>query len=250
MKTLDLTCPTCGKSFQREAYRMRDGQKSYCSPACQSKGRQTTIPVICDYCGKEFFKTPSRIKNLNFCTPECFYEARKRPYEPPPLCACGCSLPVSRAYGGNWHKFVHGHNFTGKEHSPTAREKMSKAAKERSAEQSMRIMGEKNPVWLGGRKAMHEKERKQSGFNSYKRRKTKDRLIAERGNFCERCKKADVFLALHHIDHNLFHNSDDNLMLVCNSCNNLFTVELSNYYKALQARNPMLPSAYDGALPK
>lgn len=213
---LNLTCPVCGKSFQRPSYRIKEGQKSYCSPACQSKGRQTTIPVICDYCGKEFFKTPSRIKNLNFCTPECFYEARKRPYEPPPLCACGCSLPVSRAYGGNWHKFVHGHNFTGKEHSPTAREKMSKAAKERSAEQSQRIRGEKNPHFRHGK----TKEINEQRLNWWDNKPIRKEVIARDNNTCQSCFKEFFFsdLHVHHIDLDVTNNNLSNLMTLCRWC--------------------------------
>ena len=249
---LNLTCPVCGKSFQRPSYRMKEGQKSYCSPACQNKGRQITVKVFCATCGKEFAINPSRVRDtFNFCSPECFYESRKISYGEAPLCACGCGLPVTRDFGGTWHKFIHGHNFTGIKHSDETREKMRQKAQARSAEQSQRIMGEKNMMWLGGgRKITHDIERKQSMFNSYQRRKVKSRLIIERGNACERCNRTNAKLELHHIDHNLFHNTDDNLMLVCSSCNNLFTVELSNYYKALQARNPKPQAASDGAVIK
>ena len=227
MKQLDLTCPVCGKSFQRPSYRIKEGQKSYCSPSCQNKGRQITVEIICDYCGKMFTTTPSRIRDtFNFCSPECFYESRKISYGEAPLCACGCGLPVTRKFGGTWHKFIHGHNFTGKKHSSETRVKLSQAAKRRSAEYGQWRL-EDNPMWRGGRKHLHDVERTASGFNSYQRRKTKARLIIERGNFCERCKRTGIPLELHHIDHNLFHNTDDNLLVVCSSCNNLFTIELN-----------------------
>lgn len=241
MKLLVLTCSVCGKSFQRPAYRMKEGQKSYCSSECQNKGRRIAIQLICDFCGNDFQTTPSRVRDtFNFCSKKCFYESRKISYGKAPLCACGCGLPVTRKFGGAWHKFVHGHNFTGIKHSAETRVKLSQKAQARSAEQSKRIRGEANMMWLGGgRKITHDIERKESGFNSYQRRKVKAQLIAERGFACERCHRTNIKLELHHINHNLFHNTDDNLMLVCSSCNNLYTVEKSKNYKALQAWNPM-----------
>ena len=195
---IDLTCPVCGNTYQRPVYRMKEGQKSYCSPTCQFKGRQINVTLNCATCGKEFETRPSRVRNtFNFCSKECFYESRKISYGEAPLCACGCGLPVTRKFGGTWHKFIHGHNFVGVQHTDESREKMSQKAKSRSAELSQRIRGEKNMMWLGGnRKHLHDIERKKSGFNSYQRRKTKKRLIAKRGNYCERCKQTNIPLEL------------------------------------------------------
>ena len=217
MKQLDLTCPVCGKSFQRPSYRIKEGQKSYCSPACQNKGRQITVKVFCATCGKEFAINPSRVRDtFNFCSPECFYESRKISYGEAPLCACGCGLPVTRDFGGTWHKFIHGHNFTGKKHSSETRVKLSQAAKRRSAEQSQRIRGEKNPHFRHGK----TKEINEQRLNWWDNKPIRKEVIARDNNTCQSCFKEFFFseLHVHHIDLDVTNNNLSNLMTLCRWC--------------------------------
>lgn len=214
---LDLICPVCGKTYQRPAYRMKEGQKSYCSPSCQFKGRQINVILSCATCGKEFKINPSRIRDtFNFCSPECFYESRKLDYGEAPLCACGCGLPVTRKFGGNWHKFVHGHNFVGMQHTDEARVKMSKAAQEQSIERSQRIRGEKNPNFKHGKTNEINKQR----LNWWQNGPIRKTTIARDNNTCLSCLKQFPFstLHVHHIDHDVTNNNPANLKTLCRWC--------------------------------
>jgi methionyl-tRNA synthetase len=121
--------------------------------------------------------------------------------------------------------YLHGHNFRGQTHSSETKERLRKIALEQSEERSERMKGENNPMWRDGHREKYNKERLDSGFNSYQRRKTRKRLIKERGRQCERCETTADPLELHHIDHDLYHNNDDNLLLVCRSCQMKYTAE-------------------------
>ena len=99
-----------------------------------------------------------------------------------------------------------------------------------------RVGGKNNPMWRGGnRESIYLVEKQDSGFNWWQRRKVRQRLIAERGHACERCGVTDKELTLHHIDHNLYHNTDDNLMLMCRSCQMKATAEFVRASKSSQS---------------
>ena len=222
---IQLTCcnPDCDKIVERWPSRLSESRIVYCSRECQEAARRERSMVTCEYCGESFERVPSRVNDeANYCCPEHFQaaqqEERARELGSPPLCACGCGKPVESTRHGEWCRYIHGHNWRGREHTDEARKKMSKAGLEQSRERSRRVQGENNPMWRGGHREVYHQERLESGFNSYQRRKARKRLVAERGHACERCGITDVSLELHHIDHDLYHNTADNLMLICRPC--------------------------------
>lgn len=62
------TCPICGKRFLPKT-----SSQIYCSLKCKFKAQQRRVSVTCDYCGKEFFVTPTIAKATkhHFCSPSC-----------------------------------------------------------------------------------------------------------------------------------------------------------------------------------
>lgn len=170
-----------------------------------------------------------------------------------PLCQCGCGGQVTGRRRGQWNKYLYGHSPRITKHRPESIEKMCVAAQTRSSkvaednhkrkwtDESRKklsdarkamgergadlVRGEKNAMWRNGHRKVYFAERKESGFNSYQRRKVRERLIEERGYMCQDCGRTDVKLELHHIDHNLFHNEDSNLKLLCRKCHAIATYE-------------------------
>ena len=52
-------CPICGKTFEDKKH----PDKKYCCKECVSISQKKGNNLICDYCGKSFYKSPSLIKN-------------------------------------------------------------------------------------------------------------------------------------------------------------------------------------------
>ena len=79
-KKQEFTCSYCDKKFVT-GNRLKGRKHYFCSRECTLKFRtevkaaRGTIKSIpnckCDYCGKEFHKVPSAIRNLNFCSRKC-----------------------------------------------------------------------------------------------------------------------------------------------------------------------------------
>ena len=62
-----VKCDTCGKTFYRKPSMVK--AVNYCSPACFHVDKQ--IKVKCEKCGKSFIRLKSDIKGHIFCSPEC-----------------------------------------------------------------------------------------------------------------------------------------------------------------------------------
>ena len=222
--SVTLTCDTCGITFTRQPARVHE--RNYCSPHCQNQARRNRITVHCLTCGKAFDLPPSRIRpSGNYCSPECAYEGRKLDLGTPPLCTCGCGQPVTSRRQSQWCQYIHGHSFHGKHHTPEAKAAMRQAKLAIRKRIAKRVTGSGNPMWRNGHSYVYHAERKASGFNNYQRRKVRERLTAQRGNQCEHCGAMPGRLELHHIDHDLFHNTDDNLLLLCHPCHTKATMK-------------------------
>lgn len=61
------SCIICGKEVLIPNYRKKEGRKYFCSYEC----RKTSQKIKCDWCGREFLRKPSEIKEHNFCSREC-----------------------------------------------------------------------------------------------------------------------------------------------------------------------------------
>lgn len=79
-KEITFTCAYCGKEYKVKKYNKR-AKNHFCSLECRKKYQKEISPsrgiswkinnCKCNYCGKEFHKTPSDIKKLNFCSRKC-----------------------------------------------------------------------------------------------------------------------------------------------------------------------------------
>jgi len=232
MSKIRLRCcnPDCNNTVERWPSRLEHSRIVYCSIECQAVGRQKRETVTCEYCGKQFERLPFRVnENGNYCCREhwhaALHEESVKDLGPRPVCACGCGEYVESTRHGKWCQYIHGHNYRGHKHPESVREKMREAALARREAQAERIRGPNNPMWRGGREQVYQDERKNAGWNSWHADKMRSKLIAERGNCCERCGKDNIKLELHHIDHNLAHNAPDNFQLLCRDCHAKITYE-------------------------
>ena len=71
-----LKCDSCNKIFYRPQRLVRS-QKHYCSAKCKSFTERTSRVVACSYCGAEFYRRPSKIQELNFCSRICKDSAQR-----------------------------------------------------------------------------------------------------------------------------------------------------------------------------
>lgn len=63
-------CQQCGKEFQDDSYARK---RIYCSKKCAAEALKVRVTSTCDYCGKEFSKTPNIMKRSHrYCSYECF----------------------------------------------------------------------------------------------------------------------------------------------------------------------------------
>ena len=83
MKTIQKTCPICGKEYLADAVRLSHGRETTCSRACSYMLRSQKITkktsITCGVCGKIFELAPSQIDkkvHANFCSKDCHYKGR------------------------------------------------------------------------------------------------------------------------------------------------------------------------------
>lgn len=79
---VEKVCQTCGKTFKVEPYR---GKGLYCSVECANEAKRAkhTPNVVCEYCGKPFYKKPCHIAKAKHhcCSKECMGLLRKTLYK-------------------------------------------------------------------------------------------------------------------------------------------------------------------------
>jgi hypothetical protein len=232
MVKIRLTCsnPHCDNVVERWPSRLEYSRIVYCSVECQATGRQKRETVTCAYCGKPFERIPFRVnENENYCCREhwqaALHEESVKGLGSRPLCDCGCGERVESTRHGKWCRYIHGHNYRGRKHPKSAREKMSRAAQSRREELSERVRGRKNPMWRDGHDSVYFNERKAAGWNWYHAKRMRQALEHRHHNKCELCGAGDIPLELHHIDHDLFNNSPDNFQLLCRDCHAKATYE-------------------------
>lgn len=59
-----LSCEQCGEEFWVPLHRV---DRKYCSIDCRTTASKRRVLVTCDYCGVQFEKRPSAVKEYNFC---------------------------------------------------------------------------------------------------------------------------------------------------------------------------------------
>jgi endogenous inhibitor of DNA gyrase (YacG/DUF329 family) len=59
-------CPNCGKSFAKKKLISK-----YCSATCAHAALRLRIMIYCNQCGNAFFRHPSHVGKVNFCSHVC-----------------------------------------------------------------------------------------------------------------------------------------------------------------------------------
>ena len=102
-KTVSLTCPQCGESFEKplNSYRAdlkRRGGPFYCSIQCVGVSQRKQVTRPCRWCGTPITRQPAHLRGGPFCNHSCraqFHNRRRgRKTNPSSLCGdCGKSFP-------------------------------------------------------------------------------------------------------------------------------------------------------------
>lgn len=72
---VEVTCPTCRKSFAAQAHRVRGQTQVFCSKACYDTAHAAQS-IVCATCKKTFLSKSYR-KNQKYCSNACFPRAGK-----------------------------------------------------------------------------------------------------------------------------------------------------------------------------
>ena len=79
--TIKRKCLCCGKIFEKPAWY---GKGYYCSKECADIAKKANHKpnVVCEYCGKKFYRKPSQIAKTkhNCCSKQCMGNLRKSIY--------------------------------------------------------------------------------------------------------------------------------------------------------------------------
>lgn len=77
MKSIELICKICGKTFKRCPSNINDSPNYFCSRECLNifRAQQASIKrrnnyVECNYCHNKFYRAPRKQKQTNFCCQE------------------------------------------------------------------------------------------------------------------------------------------------------------------------------------
>ena len=70
-------CPQCGIEFEK-TYSKQEACSVKCASVLKSKRMLKGIEVPCDWCKMEFHKSPSSIRNRNFCCPDHQHKFNKK----------------------------------------------------------------------------------------------------------------------------------------------------------------------------
>lgn len=71
-----LKCPTCGETFYKKSYHIKEGNTYFCSRQCSSRSRKLYFEEVraCLYCGEEF--TVISKSKKRYCCCDCAAKGR------------------------------------------------------------------------------------------------------------------------------------------------------------------------------
>lgn len=92
-------CGHCGTEFLTREDWVGTGKGRWCSRSCYDLSRQTRSEVACEYCGKTFIVTASRLGSKRFCNRTCQGLMSGGPTPTIPCAECGRLFKPERA---NW----------------------------------------------------------------------------------------------------------------------------------------------------
>lgn len=77
----NVVCTTCGKEFHKRPSRLKDN--NFCSTECYFKfRRKDQIVTTCERCGKKVVKSPSKATERNFCSSQCLMKTLNEELNP------------------------------------------------------------------------------------------------------------------------------------------------------------------------
>lgn len=210
---VQVACDQCGSVFERTPCVVAANERNFCSKACYAHWRAEAgtehpdynrVEVECAHCGRSFLQYPSRVKDVNYCTPECWAKSKVKRVEV--ICAeCGATLwrTPSRIAKGEL-------DFC----DNTCRGKW----------QSVARAGENSSNWQGGHERYY-------GPNWSPRRREVRERDEDTCQWCGRKQGEGMRLAVHHIvpfvdfgyvpgENENYEEANrlSNLILLCNAC--------------------------------
>lgn len=70
-----VNCKKCGEKFYAKPFWVKKGYGNYCSPKCQHEGKRSGKLISCDTCGKEIYRSISKLARSKskkfFCCKTC-----------------------------------------------------------------------------------------------------------------------------------------------------------------------------------
>ena len=96
INTIEKPCVYCNNTFTAKLKEHLRGNAKYCSKDCfykqlsKDRSLQTEDNCTCSYCGNSFHKSPSKIKEFNFCSRKCKDTAQK----------IGSGIPIQPSHYG------------------------------------------------------------------------------------------------------------------------------------------------------
>lgn len=75
---MKVICEYCGKEYNISKCFYERSKHHYCSRECSYKGKDKSKKVICHNCGKEIIVKNCNLKKYNFCNKKCFDEWQSR----------------------------------------------------------------------------------------------------------------------------------------------------------------------------
>lgn len=64
-------CAYCGKKIRRKSSQIKRNVACFCSRGCCNEAMKKGGNVSCGWCGRIFYKPPSKMQENNFCSAEC-----------------------------------------------------------------------------------------------------------------------------------------------------------------------------------
>jgi 5-methylcytosine-specific restriction endonuclease McrA len=202
---MTATCEICAKDFTIKPSYGKNGRGRFCSQVCYGIYRQgwapdhkprkpsgtplQRVPLVCQYCQKEFLCFPYQAKaGRKYCSKTCKYADKKR-------VLCTCFICEQSMHVTPSRLTFSDHTFC----SPACLNTWRSAAQR----------GPAHPMWKGGI----------SPFTYSREFHQKRPLILARDNYlCQVCGQRRNHMSVHHIDENPENHDENNLVTVCPTC--------------------------------
>ena len=101
-----VICEHCGKKIKRQLSKITRSQHHYCNRKCWSNGsipyNKNQIDLPCDWCGASLHRSPSQVREYNFCNEYCFGQWCSQYRKGPNNSNWKGGVSHTFSYGPNW----------------------------------------------------------------------------------------------------------------------------------------------------